>query len=121
MNSLAKYSVIPKNYKAKDPRPLIYLYPKEVNLVVYAKKVQEFSFFQALEVAETLAHRQGFLLLPFNCMHWQRAKDFGPDRKIKIGRKSFFLMKENELTKTEKRKLSIYLEELNNDYKFKSN
>lgn len=112
---MRKYSIIPKDYKLKDPRPLLYLYPESVNLVAYAKQVQEFSFYQSLKVAEDLANRQGYLLLPFNCMHWERAKDYGPDRKIKIGRRSFFLMKIDELTKTEKRKLNMYLEEINDD------
>lgn len=112
---MRKYSIIPKNFKLKDPRPLIYLYPEKVNLVAYAKQVQKFSFYQSLKVAEDLANRQGYLLLPWSCMHWERAKEFGPDRKIKIGRKSFFMMRENELTKTEKRKLDLYLEEINDD------
>lgn len=109
--SLKKYSLIPKNYKKVDPRPLIYLYPETVNLVAYAKKVQKFSFYQALEVAEDLANRQGYILLPFNCMHWERARDYGADRKIKIGRKSYFMMKLGELTKTEKKKLDAFIDE----------
>lgn len=104
------YSLVPKDYKEKDPRPLLYLYPNSINIVAYAKKMQEFSFYQALEVAEDLAKRQGFILLPWDCIHWKRAKNYGSDRKIKIGRKSFFLMKTNELTKSETSKLKAYLE-----------
>src|SRR5690625_4608986 len=111
MKEIKKYSLIPKNYKKVDPRPLLYLYPETVNLVAYAKKVQKFSFYQALEVAEDLANRQGYLLLPFSCMHWQRAKNDGPDRKIKIGRRSYFLMKLDELTKGEKAKLINFINE----------
>lgn len=111
--NIEQFSLIPKGYKNKDPRPLLYLYPGTVNIVSYAKKMQEFSFYQSLQVAEDLAKRQGFILLPWECIHWQRAKSFGVDRKIKIGRKSFFLMKIEELTKNEKIKLENYLNELN--------
>ena len=111
--SLEDFTLIPKNYKKKDPRSLLYLYPTSINIVAYAKKMQQFSFYQSLEIAEDLAKRQGFILLPWECIHWQRAKSFGVDRKIKIGRKSFFLMKINELTKTERLKLENYLQEIN--------
>jgi hypothetical protein len=110
--NIEQFSLIPKGYKNKDPRPLLYLYPGTVNIVSYAKKMQEFSFYQSLQVAEDLAKRQGFILLPWECIHWQRAKSFGVDRKIKIGRKSFFFMKIEELTKNEKIKLENYLNEL---------
>ena len=109
-----KFSLIPKDYKLKDPRPLLYLYPNSINIVAYAKQMQQFAFYQSLEIAEDMAKRQGFILLPWQCMHWQRAKEYGADRKIKIGRKSFFLMKQDELTKMEKLKLQSYLEEINN-------
>lgn len=111
--NIEQISLIPKGYKNKDPRTLLYLYPNTINIVAYAKKMQQFSFYQSLEVAEDLAKRQGFILLPWECIHWQRAKAFGVDRKVKIGRKSFFLMKVNELTKNERLKLENYLNEIN--------
>lgn len=111
--NLENFSLIPRGYKKKDPRPLSYLYPTSINIVAYAKQMQEFSFYQTLEVAQDLAKRQGFILLPWDCIHWQRAKLFGSDRKIKIGRKSFFMMKIDELTKTEKKKLESLLEQIN--------
>lgn len=109
--NLQEFSLVPKNYKEKDPRTLPFLYPTTLNIVAYAKKMQEFSFYQALEVAEDLAKRQGFMLLPWSCIHWQRAKKLGYDRKIKIGRKSFFLLRIDEMTKTEKMKLESLIEE----------
>lgn len=107
-----KFTLVPKNYRDKDPRALLYLYPETLNVVAYAKSMQRFAFFQSLSIAEDLAKRQGYILLPWSCIHWQRAKEFGADRKIKIGRNSFFLMQPNELTKTEEKKLQIYLSEL---------
>lgn len=108
---LNKVSLVKPNYKDKDPRKLGFLYPS-INIVVFSKKVQEFCFYQSLDIAEDLANRNGFILLPYSCMHWERAKSFGVDRKIKIGRKSFFMMKPTELTKKEKIKLEDYLVEV---------
>jgi hypothetical protein len=107
-----EFSLVPKGYREKDPRPFAWLYPKSINIVSYAKSMQKFAFYQALEVAEDLAKRQGFIILPWSCIHWQRAQSFGIDRKVKIGRKSYFLMKPHELTKSETMKLEKYLEEL---------
>lgn len=109
---IKEYSLVPEDYKKNDPRTLPYLYPETLNIVAYAKKVQTFSFYQTLEIAQDLANRQGFLLLPYDCIHWQRAKAYGVDRKVKIGRKSFFMMKPDELTKSEKKKLETYIQEL---------
>lgn len=65
-----------------------------------------------LELAEDMAKKQGFVLLPYACIHWQRAKEYGSDRKIKVGRNTFFLMKPQELTKGEKAKLQAYIDDL---------
>ncbi|MGG0718395.1 hypothetical protein ABE096_12495 [Robertmurraya massiliosenegalensis] len=109
---LEEFTLVPKNYRDKDPRTLPYLYPTTLNIVAYAKKMQEFSFYQALEVAEDLAKRQGYILLPWSCIHWERAKKLGYERKIKIGRKSFFLLRMDEMTKNEKLKLEALLEDI---------
>lgn len=108
---LLEYSLVPKGYKEKDPRQLFYLYPTQINLVSFSKQMQKFNYYQMLELAEDIAKKQGFILLPWSCIHWQRAKEYGPDRKVKIGRKSFFMMKPEELTKGERRKLEAYLQE----------
>lgn len=108
--NLHDFTLVPKDYRDKDPRALPYLYPTTLNIVAYAKKMQEFSFYQALEIAEDLAKRQGFILVPWSVLHWQRAKKLGYDRKIKIGRKSFFLLRRDEMTKTEILKLERLLQ-----------
>jgi hypothetical protein len=107
---MEEYSLVPNQYKKKDPRSLLYHFPS-LPIVKYAKLMQQFSFYQALEVAEDLANRQGYILLPWSCIHWQRAKQYSNDRKIKIGRNSFFMMQPSELTKTEESKLQHYIEE----------
>jgi hypothetical protein len=115
---MKQYSLVPERYKERDPRALIYLYPTSLNVVAYAKRMQEFAFYQALEVAEDIAHKQGYILLPWSCIHWKRAKNFGADRKVKIGRNSYFLMKPSELTESEKTKLELYIyENLKKDVK----
>ncbi|WP_175615914.1 hypothetical protein [Piscibacillus halophilus] len=103
-------SIVPKKFKTKDPRQLLYHFPN-MPVVKYAKMMQEFSFIHALACAEDVAHKTGHILVPYSCMHWERKKKL-IDMRIKIGRNSFFLLKEYELTKTEKRKLEIYVEEL---------
>lgn len=112
--TLENFTLLPKDFKNKDPRPLLYLYSKTINIVSFNKQMQKYSFYRSLEVAEDLAKRQGFILLPWECIHWQRAKLFGADRKVKIGRKSFFLMKIDELTKNERLKLDSYLQDIHN-------
>ncbi|EEK59083.1 hypothetical protein PDJ82_26845 [Bacillus cereus group sp. TH43LC] len=105
-------SVIPNKFQDKDPRQLLYHFPT-LPAVKLAKLYQEYCFFKQLELAEDMAHKMGFILVPYECMHWQRKKAFGNDRKVKVGRNSYFMMQQNELTRTEKRKLEEYLEELN--------
>lgn len=109
---IENFSLVPQGYKEKDPRGLAFLYPQSLNIVAYAKKMQIFSFYQALDVAENMAKSLGFILLPYSCIHWERRKKFGKDRKVKVGRKSFFMLRENELTKNEKSKLYSHLADI---------
>jgi hypothetical protein len=104
------YSLVPARYKEKDPRNLLYHFPS-IPVVKFAKITQKFYFFKQLEVAQDIVNRMGYILLPSVCMHWERVKQFA-DRRIKIGRNSFFMMKPDELTETERRKLHEYLEEI---------
>lgn len=112
MDDLKEFSIVPKKFGEKDPRELIYHFPS-FPIVKYAKIMQVFTFNTALKVAEELANKQGYLLLPFCCIHWQRAQKFGTERRFKIGKKTFYLMQPKELTKTEKNKLIMYIEEIN--------
>lgn len=112
LSDLKEYSILPKDYKSKDPRNLLYHFPS-LPIVKYAKLMQTFSFHQALGVAEDLGHRLGYVLLPSHCMHWQRIQKNG-ERRVKIGRNSFYLMRLNELTRNEKSKLINHIEEVQN-------
>lgn len=105
------YSVVPDGYRDKDPRTLLYHYPS-MPKILYAKKMQEFCFFYALEAAEKVAHKEGYILVPYECIHWQRKKVLSAQgRKIKIGRRSYFLMRPNEMTENERKKFDQYLSE----------
>ena len=106
------FSVVPAGYRDKDPRTLLYHFPS-MPKVVYAKKMQEFCFWYALEAAERVAHREGYLLVPYECLHWARKKVYAAEgRKIKIGRRSYFLMRPHEMTENEKKKFEQFLSEI---------
>ncbi|KAF0994414.1 hypothetical protein V2J23_00790 [Geobacillus thermoleovorans] len=104
------YSLVPEHYKDKDPRTLLYHFPS-IPVVKFAKITQRFYFFKQLEVAQDIANRLGYILVPSVCMHWERVKTFA-DRRVRIGRNSFFMMRPNELTELEHRKLQDYLDEI---------
>lgn len=112
MINIDDFTLVPSDYKKKDPRPLLYLYQNTINIVAYAKRMQQFSYYQTLEVAEDLAKRQGFILLPWDCINWRRARDLAADRKVKIGRHAFYMLRIRELTKNERQKLEDYLLQL---------
>lgn len=110
---------MPENFKQSDPRSLLYHYPS-LPIVKYAKLMQKYSFNQALDVAENMAHRLGYLLIPSACMHWQRIQKYGSDRRVKIGKFNYYLLRLDEMTKSEFRKLEKYIEEMTgNDRKYK--
>lgn len=110
------FSLVPVDYKSKDPRMLAYLYPQSIikspqSFISYNKKIQSFIYYHSLEVAEHMAKMFDFLLLPASCIHWRRAKSLGEKRRIHVGRNVFYLVKEEELTKSEKKKLIDHIGE----------
>ena len=112
-DDLRKYSIIPENFREKDPRTLLYHFPS-LPIVKYAKLMQTYSHLMALDVAEDLSMRQGYVLLPFSCIHWKRAQKMGAERRLKIGRNSYYLMRLQEMTDGELGKLQDHIEEVNN-------
>lgn len=109
---LRPYSIVPEGFRESDPRSLLYHYPS-LPVVKYAKLMQRYSHLQALDVAEDLSMRQGYVLLPSSCIHWERVRKYGPERRIKIGRYSYYLMRLKEMTDSELAKLKNYIEEMN--------
>lgn len=108
--NLNEFSLVPEDYRMKDPRALVYLYPESItrsksSLISYNKRMQTFIYYHSLEVAEHMAKIMDFILLPATCIHWRRAKQLGEKRRVQVGKNVFYLVKESELTKSEKRKL----------------
>jgi len=104
------HSLVPAGYKNRDPRALLYNFPS-LPKVKFAKLMNEFYYFKALEAVEEAANKLGFILLPRNCMNWKRCRDYSDDRKVKVCGRTFFMMKFNELTESEAEKLENYIEE----------
>lgn len=103
-------SLVPIKYKDRDPRALLYNFPS-LPKVKFAKLMNEFYFYKALEAVEEAAGKLGFILVPRTCMHWKRCRDYSEDRKVKCCGKTFFMMKVEELTMNEIDKLENYIEE----------
>lgn len=108
MDELKKYSIVPPG-NDKDPRALLYHFPS-LPIVKYAKMMQKYSFIQAVAAAEKVAHLSNYILLPSKCMHWQRVKK-NNERRVKVGKNTFYLMRLNELTKSEHQKLLYYIDD----------
>src|SRR5690625_880847 len=106
-------SVVHQKYKDKDPRTIPYLYPETINIVAYAKNVQAYSLFATLDVAEQIAKRFGHLLVHSKCMHWSRIKKY-VSRRVRVGRRTYYILKPSEMTDLEIQKLKTYVDELQN-------
>jgi|GEM_PF-1074688 len=114
---LMECSIVPPDLKEKDPRPFAYLYPNMIrnddqSFIAFIKKTQIHEFYRSVLSIEEYAHANGFILLPAPVMHWRRRNGFGQERRIRVGRKSFYFVRENELTEGEKEKLLLYIEEV---------
>lgn len=112
-----EYSIVPPGLKEKDPRPFAFLYPNMIrnddqSFIAFIKKMQKHEFYRGVLSLEEYAHANGFILLPAPVMHWRRRNGFGQERRARVGRKSFYFVRENELTKGEKEKLLDYIEEV---------
>ncbi|OIJ07622.1 hypothetical protein BKP35_18210 [Anaerobacillus arseniciselenatis] len=101
---------MPNGYKDRDPRSLLFNFPS-MPKVKFAKMMNEFYFYKALEAVEEAANKLGFILVPRICMHWKRCRDYSEDRKVKVVGKTYFMMKFREMTENEILKLENYLEE----------
>lgn len=104
-------SLLPPHFKDKDPRTLLYHFPS-IPAVKIAKLYQEYTFYKQLEVAEEVANNMGYLLIPYVCVHQKRREKLSQDRKVKIGRNSYFMMAKNEMTMKERKKFIEYIQEL---------
>lgn len=112
-----EYSIVPPDLKNKDPRPFAWLYPNMIrnddqSFIAFIKKMQKHEFYRGVLSLEEYAHANGFILLPASITHWRRVSQFGAERRARVGRKSFYFVRESELTEGEKQKLLDYIEEV---------
>lgn len=114
-----KFSIVPEGIKDKsrDPRSLAKIMPNMIrennqSFIGFIKRMQVFDFYNSLSAIEEYAHANNYILLPASIMHWRRCSFFGDEKRIRVGRKSFYLVRENELTKKEKSKLLDHIKEV---------
>lgn len=106
-------SVVPKR-RVKDPRQLLYHYPS-ISAQRYAKLVANFHNDQMVKMAEEIANGLGFLLVPACCLHWKFKIDISGERKVQVGRFSFYMLKKSEMTKRAYQKFLDYIAEIQNE------
>lgn len=107
---MTNYSIVPQG-RCRDPRQLLYHYPS-IPVVRYAQLVAEFHHIQMLRLAEDIAHKQGFLLVPASVLHWRQKQEIAAERQVTVGKQVFYMMRKTELSKRALEKLQEYLEEL---------
>ena len=117
MSLLDDFTLIPGDFREKDPRQVAFMYPQSIissqqKFIAYNKKMQMFVYYHSLDVAETMAKLMNYVLLPTSILHWRRAKQLGADRRVRIGRNIFYLVKRSELTSKEVARLVEYAEEI---------
>ena len=116
MQQLKKYSLVKPDYQKQDPRQLAYLYPESItnsmnNFISYNKKLQKFLFNHSLDAATQAANMFGCILVPTNCIHWRRAKDIA-QRRIFVGRNSFYIVRPDEINENEHKRLLQRIDEM---------
>jgi hypothetical protein len=100
-------TIVPAEKVEKDPQTLLYYFPS-MHPVRYQKLIQEFIYWKHVQTAEKVAELAGKLLVPRECVHWQRKIKL-EDRKVTIQKRAFFVLAESEMSKTEliKYRLSV--------------
>ncbi|MED4570976.1 hypothetical protein P9302_16050 [Brevibacillus agri] len=91
-----RLSIIPNSDPVKDPRTLLYFYPK-MPAVRFAQMVSEYHNDDKLRMAESIAHSLGAYLVPSSCLHW-RFKQQHADRKVQVGYQTYYSLRREEMT-----------------------
>lgn len=94
-------SIIPEGV-LKDPQTLLYFFPN-INAVRYQHLSRDYYYWKQVSAAEEVARIAGKLLVPRDCIHWQRIKNLA-EKKIVINRNVFFVLSQDEMTKSEQKK-----------------
>lgn len=80
-------------------------YSKEMLFMM--KVWQRYNRMKMVNVAEQIAEQNGKILVPSSCMTWSRKKG---RNYVRIGKETFYLLSENEMTEREKEKRNDYIE-----------
>lgn len=109
-----QYSLTTPNFRDKNPRNLPYYLPESLNVVAYSKQMVNFTNNLLLEQLEQTAKSLNYVVVPYALINWSRRKKFGElNKRYKIGKKTYFLLDPDKLTKTEVKKLKDYIADLN--------
>lgn len=105
---MTNLSIVPANKIRKDPRNFAHLYPS-MPLYKYKKATEDWYRLKCVRALEEVASMQGLFVVPAICIHWARKKKLS-DRHVDLFGRSYYLLSEKQLTKSERIK---YLEKLN--------
>jgi len=92
-------TIVPAEKVANNPETLLYHFPS-MHPVRYTKMIHEYIYWKHVQTAEKVAKMSGKLLVPRDCIHWDRKKHFSNQRVV-IQKKVFFVLGESEMTKGE--------------------
>lgn len=98
-------SIVPAEKIEKDPQTLLYHFPS-MHPVRYQKLIKEYTFWKHVQTAEKVARMAGKLLVPRECVHWQRKSRF-ENKRVVIQKKVFFVLDAAEMSKAEIKKYSL--------------
>lgn len=103
-------TIIPSEALKTDPQHLLFNFPG-IHPVKYTKLSSEYHHWQAVAAAEKTARMFGRFLVPCTLIHWERKLRF-EDRRIQIGKKAFYALAQDEMTKLEYSKYCEAAEQL---------
>lgn len=92
-------TIVPAEKVKSDPQTLLYHFPS-MNAVRYQKLIQEYTYWKHVQTAEQVARLSGRVLVPRECIHWERKRKYA-DRRVIIQKRVFFVLLESEMTRKE--------------------
>lgn len=92
-------SIVPTERLRHDPQTLLYQFPS-IPAVRFQRLSRDYYFWKLVQIAERIAAITSRLLVPRECLHWQRKQQFR-DRQVMVLKSSFYVLSEAEMTKTE--------------------
>lgn len=95
-------TIVPIEKLKHDPQKILYQFPS-MHPVRYQKLSREYTFWKLVETAEKVAKMTGKLLVPSSCMNQERKRKYN-DRCVEVRKHRFYVLSEEEMTKTEIRK-----------------